>query len=255
MDDGLMIDKREPLSPPPLPNTPGRTTATSLNDRLNTDYVDVGPDEYSIGAKTTKAITTTVGKFVKPRQLLVLLRVLKAITFCFLILTVAADIMYIAFLDILADKEVKKIVGGPRDTIIRIYGLFLAAIAIAIELDITKVVKSFGGFKGFIPRAFLLFFISAITGAHPLHNVQVVKIDDDDNNTNGGDDDYQYYGGDDYYINDDYYSNSVNADIPKSAVVFQMVTSFILYVLHNTNSLLAFCFLSHLYVSLRVYII
>eukprot|EP00934_Nitzschia_sp_Nitz4_P006207 Nitzschia sp. Nitz4//scaffold112_size70979//13341//14233//NITZ4_005894-RA/size70979-augustus-gene-0.79-mRNA-1//1//CDS//3329533241//6197//frame0 len=175
---------------------------TSLNERLNTDFVDVGEDADTMGAQITKSITEVVGEHVTPRLLLIALRILKAITFCFLILTVAADLMYIIFLEILADREVKDLAGGRRDLIIRIYGLFLAGVALAIELDYVYVVKSFYGFKGFIPRSLLIFFVSAITGAHPLH--AEVKYSDDDAAA---------------------YNEIV---IPQSAVVFQMVTSFIL---------------------------
>eukprot|EP00339_Tiarina_fusa_P006273 CAMPEP_0117076322 /NCGR_PEP_ID=MMETSP0472-20121206/53796_1 /TAXON_ID=693140 ORGANISM="Tiarina fusus, Strain LIS" /NCGR_SAMPLE_ID=MMETSP0472 /ASSEMBLY_ACC=CAM_ASM_000603 /LENGTH=270 /DNA_ID=CAMNT_0004802163 /DNA_START=109 /DNA_END=922 /DNA_ORIENTATION=- len=216
MDTGSHVgdgqdDKRQPLSPHggSVATSHHGARTTSLNERLNTDYVDVGPDEHSVSAQMTKGITGCVGNFVTPRHLLVVLRVLKAITFCFLILTVAADIMYIAFLEVLPPKKF-----GTQWAVTRIYGLFLAGMAIAIELDVARVVRSFYGFKGFIPRGLLLFFISAITGAHPLHGVEV-QI---------GDDDAQY---DDDYI-DDTYVASVNSEIPKSAVVFQMVTSFIL---------------------------
>lgn len=120
--------------------------------------------------------------------------------------------MYIVFLEVIAAKEVKALAGGRRDMIIRIYGLFLAVVAICIELDYAAVVKSFYGFKGFIPRAMLLFFVSAITGSHPLHSDQVQREQGDD----------AYY---DDFVDDDYYAD---AEIPQSAVVFQMVTSFIL---------------------------
>ena len=92
-----------------------------------------------------------------PRHLLVVLRILKAVTFCFLVLTLVADLMYIFFLEIAASSDVKALAGGNRDLVIRIYGLFLAGIAVCIELDYALVVKSFYGFKGFIARGLLLF--------------------------------------------------------------------------------------------------
>lgn len=197
----------------PSINVLGAPRTASLNERLNTDYVDIGEDEDRIDAQLTKRITDFVGQFVTPRQLLIVLRILKAMTFCFLILTVAADLMYIVFLEVLADREVKELAGGRRDMTIRIYGLMLAAIAICVELDYATVVKSFYGFKGFIPRSFLIYFVSAITGAHPLHAAVAQPA---------GDDDAVYV--DDMV--DDGYSTSV--EIPGSAVVFQMVTSFML---------------------------
>jgi hypothetical protein len=205
-------DRQQPLNPSgAMPTMETRTTR--LNDRLNTAYVDVEPGDDSFGAHLTRLITGFVGEFVTPRRMLVILRVLKAITFCFLILTVAADLMYIAFCEIFATKDVRMIVGGSRDMIIRIYGLVLATMAILIELDITHMTKAFYGFRGFIPRSLLLFFISAITGSHPMQENQVERNYD------------LYY---DDYVMDDQFANVVSSEIPDSAVVFQMVTSFIL---------------------------
>lgn len=240
---------------------------TSLNDRLNTNYVDFGGAEgNSYGAQYTKTITDFVGEFVTPRQLLVLLRVLKAVTFVFLILTLAANMMYIVFLEVLATREVRNIVGGRRDMIIRVYGLFLSGVALAIEVDVAWVVKvrdlcfifilmsflsllntpfmanfqlffgiahnlplrfywieshgtlvavqSFYGFKGFLARSFLLFFISAITGANPLF------IEERNQMLNQNV----------YYDDDAMASVTSVPDLPMSVVVFQRVTSFFLYV-------------------------
>eukprot|EP00536_Pseudo-nitzschia_multiseries_P008585 jgi/Psemu1/296975/fgenesh1_pm.220_\ len=187
---------------------------TSLNDRLDTNYVDLGGgrEGNSYGAQYTKAVTDFVGEFVTPRQLLVLLRVLKAVTFVFLILTLAANMMYIIFLEVLATREIQKIVGGRRDMIIRVYGLFLSCVALAIEVDVNWVVKSFYGFKGFLARSFLLFFISAITGANPLF----LETRNQMLNQNA-------------YYDDDAMAN-VNSvpDLPMSVVNFQRVTSFFL---------------------------
>jgi hypothetical protein len=127
------------------PSTPvsiDRSRTTSLNDRLDTNYVDLGGGEgYSYGARYTKTITGFVGEFVTPRQLLVVIRVLKAVTFVFLILTLAANLMYITFLEVLATSQIRDIVGGRRDMIIRVYGLFLSGVAIAVEGDVVWAVK------------------------------------------------------------------------------------------------------------------
>ena len=127
------------------PSTPvamDSTKTTSLNEKLDTNYVDLGgAEEDSYGAKYTKTVTGFVGQFVTPRQLLVLIRILKAVTFVFLILTLAANMMYITFLEVLATKEVRDVVGGRRDMIIRVYGLFLSGVAIAVEVDVVWAVK------------------------------------------------------------------------------------------------------------------
>lgn len=190
-----------------------RSHATSLNDRLDTSYVDLGGAEgNSYGAQYTTTVTGFVGEFVTPRQLLVVLRVLKAVTFVFLILTLAANMMYIIFLEVLATREVRAIVGGRRDMIIRVYGLFLSGVAIAIEIDVAWVVKSFYGFKGFLARSFLLFFISAITGANPLYIVEQNQMQNQN-----------------IYYDDDATANiSSVPDLPMSVVNFQRVVSFIL---------------------------
>ena len=65
---------------------------TSLNDKLDTNYVDLGgKSEDSWGAQYTKFVAGFVKEFVTPRQLLVVLRILKAVTFCFLILTLWSE--------------------------------------------------------------------------------------------------------------------------------------------------------------------
>jgi hypothetical protein len=215
---------------------------TSLNDKLDINYVDLGKSEGSWSAQYTKLVTGCVGEFVTPRQLLVVLRVLKAITFCFLILTLCADLMYIVFLEVLATREIKDIVGGRRDMIIRVYGLILTVAAIAVEVDASWIVKAFYGFKGYLARGFLLFFISAITGAHPL------QVDQKDRNSHAGGHTKANYGNDDgngaaddaiaddavvndaAAVYDDIYYQEVGAvpEIPDSVVVFMMVTSFVM---------------------------
>ncbi|KAG7346882.1 hypothetical protein IV203_005951 [Nitzschia inconspicua] len=217
---------------------------TSLNDKLDINYVDLGKCDDSWSARYTKFVTGFVGDYVTPRQLLVVLRVLKAVTFSFLILTLCADLMYIVFLEVLATKEVKDIVGGRRDMIIRVYGLILTVAAIAIEVDASFIVKAFYGFKGYLARGFLLFFISAITGAHPLQMDQKERngYPAANNNQASYSDDAAYANADDAVVDDAaandaadavyddlYYKEGSNVpDIPNSVVVFMMVTSFVL---------------------------
>lgn len=232
---------------------------TSFNNKLDTNYVDLGGAEKdSYGARYTKAVTGFVGDYVTPRQLLSGIRILKAVTFVFLVLTLVANIMYITFLEVLASKEVRNIVGGRRDMIIRVYGLFLSIVTVAIEADYAVVVnvscvlfrlvrrssdqnpffhiphdlfifnffrllmeiclsfetlQALHGFKGFVPKALLIFFVSAITGANPLYIAERNAI----LNSN-------------VYYDDDVVAASTAAipDIPMSVVNFQRVTSFFL---------------------------
>ena len=196
-----------PILPPDtqeIRRQPLHANATSLNDRLQTEFIDVSPDDDSFGAAMTRGITTFVSTLLTPRQMLGILRMLKATTFCFLVLTVLADIMYIVFLEVLGSKELRHLAGGPRDVIVRIYGLFMAGIAIGIEVDSAWAMKKFSGLRGFVPRALVMFFIAVLTGSHPTQQSRFNNFDDDGI--------YRYQ----------------QTEIPSSALGFQMVTSFVL---------------------------
>lgn len=184
-------------------------TQSGLNHTLNTECIDIPPSDTSALANVTRFIAGIVGKLFTPHQILVILRLLKALTFCFLILTIIADLMYIYFVEIVASRDVNKALGGFRDTVLRIYGIFLCAMALILELDITKYVKHFSGLKGFIARGFLLFFIATITNTNP--NFKEATQNAANNN---------------YNYNDDSYSSE--GAIPVSAIVFQIVTSWVL---------------------------
>lgn len=194
---------------------PSRTPRMNkgLNETLNTNYIDVDHGDTSFLANQTRVITGCVGKMIKPRQILIILRILKALTFAFLVFTLMADLMYIFFVWFFASKAVSTKIGGNRDVIIRVYGLGLAGMAIAIEMDWANVVKLFPGVKGFIPRGFLLFFIATVTNSHPLHESH-----------NGRNRKNNYFRHDDDYG----YDSQVSEEIPDSTVVFQMVTSVVL---------------------------
>lgn len=204
-----MSSRHEPLAPAT------HRKQTDLNETLNTAYIDVPPEDTSVTANLTRTIAGFVGQIFTPRQMLIILRVLKALTFGFLVLTIMADLMYLVFVQSRASNEVSQKVGGTRDTIIRGYGLLLTWLALAIELDTPGWIRAFPGLKGFIPRALLLFFVATITGAHPLHEGRGAV-----NNSNGDDD---------ALVDDDiYHDEQVSSEIPKSTVVFQMVTSWCL---------------------------
>lgn len=220
--------KSEPISAP----------ATALNDRLLAQHTDVPEDDDSCGANLVRTICHIVGLILTPRQVLGIIRVLKAITFCFLVLNILSNGMYIIFVHMLGTETVRFMAGGFRDTIIRTYGLALCVLALAVEVDISKVVKKFSGLKGFIPRALFMFLISVITSSHPIYDESVYgqngngganyynnNNDDDDDaagddDANNGDDDGNYNNYQKYY--------DPSSEIPSSAVNFQMVTSFVL---------------------------
>ena len=204
-----------------VPSPGGGIAISGLNEELDINYLDLQPEDQSLLAKITRLVAGAVSMCCKPRQILVILRLLKAITFCFLLLTVCADVMYIVFVEFIGSNATGEQFGGVRDTIIRIYGVALAVLAILIELDITAAVKHFSGLKSFIPRSLLLFFVAMITLAHPLQ-----WTTDQSGGSGAVDDVYQQ--GDDYVVDDDATSGSVEAPMPYSAVAFQMVVSCVL---------------------------
>lgn len=215
-------------------NKPINPRNASLNEALQTQYIDIDDNDDSMAAHAIRAITSCVGSICTPKQVLGLLRVLKAITLSFLMLSIVANLMYILFVEILSSDEVKAISGGSRDTILRIYGLGLSLLSVAIELDYTKVVRKFSGLKGFLPRAVLYFFISQITALHPLafqsenNNANNQAY----NNNNGNDDGAgNENGSDDAYASSQQYVSTTSVDtfsVPTSAIGFQRVTSMVL---------------------------
>jgi hypothetical protein len=207
----------------------------SLNDRLLTQHIDVPEDDQSFHANATRRIAHFVGGCFTPKQLLAILRVLKAVTLSFIVLTILANAMYITFVELFASAEVQEIAGGGRDTLIRLYGLGLSFIALAIEIDYTKIVKRYSGLKAFVPRALLYLFISIITHSHPTDTTdqsqsQYNAYTDDAANgddANGDDANGDDANGDDA-TNYNYSTYDVGQDVPSSAVGFMMVASFVL---------------------------
>lgn len=216
-------DRSKPLNP----------KNASLNESLQTKYIDLDERDDSMLAKATRSISSCVGALCTPRQVLGLLRVLKAITLSFIVLTILADLMYILFVEILSSGEVKLMAGGTRDTILRGYGIGLSTLGLAIELDFTKVIKKFSGLKGFVPRAFLYYFIAQITRPHPLMFHRSGNASSSSYQAYGNDDAAAVAGDDAAAAADDAYNTaasaaSVDLKIPTSAVGFQRVTSYVL---------------------------
>jgi len=131
----------------------------SLSETLNTEHLDIDSNDHTCWAGMIRCIASGVGFCCTPSRMLVTMRILKAVTFSFLVLTIVADSMYIFFVDIMST------VGddGLRGMMARFYGIILCVLAILLELDVHRVVVLFPGFKGFIPRALLLFLIAVIT--------------------------------------------------------------------------------------------
>jgi hypothetical protein len=228
-NNSIANSRQQPLNPTPTANS------ASLNDRLNTAYIDIPPEDTSMFASLTRAIVDLVGSFITPKQMLGVLRVLKAITLSFLVLTIAADLMYMSLMEIFSTDDLRAQVGGTRDTIIRVYGLILAGLAIGIEFDIGRISKNFLGLKGFIPRGMLLFFVATLTRAHPIASALAHSGGSHNKNQNNYNSNYNN-GADDAYGNDDnaatddytYKMQQEAAELPYSAIIFQQCTSYIL---------------------------
>lgn len=229
-----------------------RGGAEQLNETLNTQHLDLDPNDSSCYASCTRMAAGCVGVICTPHRMLMVMRILKAVTFSFLLLTIAADILYIIFVDFLSG------VGddGTRGMVVRFYGLGLALLAILIELDVKSAVASFPALKGFIPRALLLFLIAVITNVTYQSNHQSklnsksyrgrfldAYYNDDANNAttttssssssgSSKNNKYSFHNTDSNYSNDDditqlFTPNQIE-NVPMSAVVFQMVTSWVL---------------------------
>ena len=192
---------------------------SGLNRRLRTEYIDVDPNDDSIMASLIRGIVGLVGSCFTPRQILVALRLLKAITVAFIALTMVANIVYITFVEFVTpnngNNNPNPYLGQRRDTVLRIYGLGFGTLALLIELD-KFVMKNFKVLKGFLARFGLLFFVASVTYCHPKELSQY----NDYNNGNGNYDDDDGSSGGSYY-------NSMSS-VPMSAVVFQMVSSSVL---------------------------
>lgn len=168
---------------------------SGLNRRLRTEFIDVNPNDDSVWASLIRGIVGLVGSCFTPRQILVALRLLKAVTVAFVALTAAANMVYISCVEFVAPVQYAYF-GHRRDTVLRVYGLAFAVLALLIELD-KFVMKNFRVLKGFLSRFFLLFFVSTVSYCHP------AQLEADLN-------------------------NGVDSGIPMSAVVFQMVASSVL---------------------------
>mmetsp|Transcript_15414 Transcript_15414/g.22697 ORF Transcript_15414/g.22697 Transcript_15414/m.22697 type:complete len:263 (+) Transcript_15414:172-960(+) len=197
-----------------FPSTPPMKTLVddhgneTLNDILVTEHIDLDNNDDGCMATYTRLVTGCVGTCCTPKLMLVTMRLLKAITFCFLVLNILADGMYIVFVDILSRLGDD----GLRGMVIRIYGLGLSVLAIMLELDVHWCVALFLGLKGYIPRALLLFLLAAITNTSSF--------------SSSG-------------YNDDNYN--ANSKVPNSAVVFQTVTSWVLLLCACCYFVLGIC--------------
>ena len=167
---------------------------SGLNRRLRTEFIDVDPNDDSVIARLIRGIVGIVGSCFTPRQILVALRLLKAIAVAFIALDIAANVVYMACAEFMANNSSYSYFGHRRDTVLRMYGLVFAAVALLIELD-RFAMKNLKMLKGFLARFGMLFFVATATYCHP---AQMKNAYD------------------------------AASGVPPSAVVFQMVASMVL---------------------------
>lgn len=170
---------------------------TNFNESLDASHIDVSPKDQSMTASVVRTMTSSVAKVFSPRSVIILLRLLKAVTFVLLSFTIVANLTFIFVLESLSDEIISK-VGGNRERMMRLYAVVLAFLAILIELDIAVTKKHWSGLKGFFPRSLFLYMISVMTASAPIIHYERVH------NRSSNNDDYGSYGGHQYYNKNKY---------------------------------------------------
>lgn len=212
-------------TPPPssrraqsLAQTPGQSiTSDSLGTPaltpMKTRKFDVGPAPYESGSLYffTNASAKCVSLCCTPKQIIVLMRVIKATTCCFLFFNICSELMFLFFVALIKANANADGAGSTRDNNIRLGGIVLSMLGVGIELDTEFTRKYFAGLRPYIPRAFFIFYIAAVSQAELVFSADDIDYDDDES-----------------YEDDD--NDDVNKELPGSAIVFDAVTSMVLYV-------------------------
>ncbi len=189
----------------------------SFNKRLDPRHLDIPEEDKSCHAEVVRKVAKGVSKIFRPRQVIVLLRLLKALTFCTLGLSVIADVMFIFFVEVSVSNDVNIKLGGVRDMICRLYGVGLAGLATMIELDMTIANVHFSGLKPFLPRSLLLLFVATLSATSPMIAYERKQWRQ-----------YHRYNDDDMGVGYDVVL--IKDEVPGSAVAFQAITSFVLFL-------------------------
>jgi len=190
-----------------------------LNSKLRTDCVDVSPDDTSFRAQYVRFMAPKVGRMFTPRKMIAILRILKALTFFFIVLDVLADIVYISVVEAKSGQETQAKLGGHRDLVVRAFAVFVAIIVALIELDHARVKEHFSGFKPFLTRSILIIFVSILTNTPP-----IIAYERRSNAASSSSSSYSYNNG---------YSSSSSAktttlisdEVPKGVITFQSVSA------------------------------
>jgi len=197
---------------------------TNYNEKLDPQHLDIDVNDESVGARLVRGIASLVGGLFSPKRLIIVFRLLKALTFCCLCLTIAAELIYLFVVELQVSSDVSKKIGGLRDTVLRFYGVALAVFAIFVELEMQIVDNNCPLMKSYIPRSLLLLFITTISGTSPIigyenrlfSQYRNKKYDDDQ--VSGS---YLYYTEENALISN---------EVPGSAVAFQAATTFFLFI-------------------------
>lgn len=203
----------------------------SFNKRLDPTQLDVHEHDTSCCATVTRTITGIVSRLLRPRQVVVILRLLKALTFCILCLTIIADLIFVFYVSINLSNDVSTKLGGNRDRIMRVYGIAVGIIAVLVELDMQVITSHFGGLKPFLVRSTLLLYVATVSGTSPMIRYEAKQArnnrysydddgGDDDGNGNNNGNQYNYNYNQSHYIRD---------EVPGSIIAFQSMTSFFLF--------------------------
>jgi len=199
---------------------------TAYKEKLDIDHVDVPANDESVMGQLVRGVTGLVGGLFSPKRLIVVFRLLKALTFCCLCLTIAAEMIYLFFVELQVSSDVLKKLGGTRDEVLRVYGIGLALLAIFIELDMTVVDTHYPFMKGFLARSLLLMFVTTISGTTPIIGYEN-RLFSKYQNSNSYDDDG--------YVSEYLYNTEDSAlianEVPGSAVAFQATTTFFLFII------------------------
>jgi len=207
---------------------------TTYNPKLDARHVDVPDNDESIMGQLVKFITSLIGGCFSPQHLIVVFRVLKAFTFCCLCAVIVSESIFLFLVEVRVSSDVLKQLGGTRDQVIRVYGIFLAFVAMFIELDMSIVDKYYYFMKAFLPRSCLLFFVTCLSGVNPIIGYEKsilgnLRSYDDDGGQYGGQ--YYGYGGNNYNANaEEETPASISSEVSGSAVAFQATTTFFLFI-------------------------
>lgn len=192
-----------------------------LNSKLKTDCVDVSPEDTSFRAKYVRFMAPKVGRMFTPRKMIAVLRILKALTFFFIVLDVLADIIYISVVAAKSGAETKAKLGGHRDLVVRAFAVFVGIVVALIELDHARVKENFSGFKPFLTRSILIIFVAILTNTPPIIAYERRNNSSSSSYSNSYSSYSSYNSGSSSYKT----STLISNEVPQGVITFQSVSA------------------------------